>query len=84
MKHRKLWYLGSILLILISFAINFGSDLQRKVLHEKTVYTTKKLPYVTYDKISDRLRNFGYAILSFPIVNCIDFISTSLENKKES
>ena len=38
------------LIILISFAINFGNDLQRKVLHEKSVYTTKKLPYVTYDK----------------------------------
>ena len=50
MKHKKLWYLGSILIILISFAINFGNDLQRKVLHEKSVYTTKKLPYVTYDK----------------------------------
>lgn len=34
MKHRKLWYLGSILIILISFAINFGNDLQRKVLHK--------------------------------------------------
>ena len=50
MKHKKLWYLGSILIILISFDINFGNDLQRKVLHEKSVYTNKKLPYVTYDK----------------------------------
>ena len=50
MKHKKLWYLGSILIILRSFAINFGNDLQRKVLHEKSVYTNKKLPYVTYDK----------------------------------
>ena len=50
MKHKKLWYLGSILIILISFAINFGNDLQRKEMKKKSVYTNKKLPYVTYDK----------------------------------
>lgn len=84
MKHRKLWYMGSILIILLSFTINFGNSLQRKVLHEKLVYTTKKLPTVAYDKRSDELRNLGFAILSFPIVNCIDFISTALKNKKEA
>lgn len=84
MRHKKFWYLGSIVIIFVSFTINFGNALQRKVLHEKLAYTTKKLPSVAYDKKSDKLRNLGFAILSFPIVNCIDFFSTSIKNKKES
>lgn len=84
MKHKKIWYLGSILIILVSFAINFGNNSQRKVLHEKLGYTTKKLPSVAYDKKSDKLRNLGFAVLSFPLVSCIDFINTSCKDKKES